>query len=222
METTVCAKCGQEKPVEMFAKNKTRKDGLCNWCRECNSIYKAQYRAEHKEEICIAKKKCYEAKKEQYLQHIKENYYKHQKERIAYSVKWGKENKERRNATHRKHRAENLEMFREKERKYRETHKEQIKNYARKTAWNVSHPFCKELEKVENYELAKADNFVGWDRHHRLETHNSDGEKRLVDLSIAELKALDMYYDRPPEEIIWLRSSEHTRLHMKKNADKRL
>ena len=220
METKVCAKCGQEKPVEMFAKNKTRKDGLCNWCRACNSLYKAQYRAEHEEEIRNAKKKCYEAKKEQYLQHFKENYYKHQKERIAYSVKWGKDNRERRNATHRKHRAENLEKFREKERKYRETHKEQIMDYARKTAWNVSQPFCRELEKVENYALAKADNFVGWDRHHRLETHNSDGERRIVNLSIAELKALDMYYNRPPEEIIWLRSSEHTRLHTKKNENK--
>lgn len=99
--------------------------------------------------------------------------------------------------------------------KYRETHKEQVREYARKTAWNVRHPYCKDLEKVENYEQAKADNFIGWDRHHRLETHNSDGERRLVDLTVDELKALDMYYNRPPEELIWLRSSEHTKLHWK-------
>ena len=51
-------------------------------------------------------------------------------------------------------------------------------------------------------EKAKADNFIGWDRHHRLETHNSDGERRLVNLTVDELKALDMYYNRPAEELI--------------------
>lgn len=213
METRVCKKCGAELPIEAFTKNKSKKSGYNDWCKTCTSIYKAQYRKDHTEEIRQTKKKCYEAKKEQYLKHNKDNYYKHQKERIAYSVKWGKENRERRNATHRKHRAENLEMFREKEKRYRETHKDIIKRCARKTAWNVSYPYCKELEKVENYELAKADNFDKWDRHHRLETHNSDGEKRLVQISREELIALDMYYNRPPEELIWLKSSEHIKLH---------
>ena len=75
--------------------------------------------------------------------------------------------------------------------------------------------FCRNPEKIENYELAKADDFKGWDIHHRLETHTSDGERRLVDLSHKELKALGMYYDRPAEELIYLRRIEHTRLHHK-------
>ena len=29
--------------------------------------------------------------------------------------------------------------------------------------------YCKEYQKIENYELAKADNFKGWEIHHRLE-----------------------------------------------------
>lgn len=33
------------------------------------------------------------------------------------------------------------------------------------------------IEKVENYEKAKADNFKGWDIHHRLETHTFDGKR---------------------------------------------
>ena len=69
--------------------------------------------------------------------------------------------------------------------------------------------FCKEPEKIENYQKAKKDNFKGWHCHHRLETHNSDGERRLVDITVAELQALDMYYDRPPEELIFLTTSEH-------------
>lgn len=73
--------------------------------------------------------------------------------------------------------------------------------------------YCTEPEKIENYEKAKADNFIGWEPHHRLETHNSDGERRLVDISAAELKALDMYYNRPASELIYLPESEHRSLH---------
>jgi len=38
-------------------------------------------------------------------------------------------------------------------------------------------------ENIENYATAKKDNFKGWICHHRLETHNSDSERRLVDIS---------------------------------------
>ena len=69
--------------------------------------------------------------------------------------------------------------------------------------------YCKEPEKIENYEKALADNFKGWHCHHRLETHNSDGIRREVDISQKELKALNMYYHRPPEELIFLPRSEH-------------
>ena len=75
--------------------------------------------------------------------------------------------------------------------------------------------FCEDISKIENYELAKKDDFKGWFRHHRLETHTSEGERRLVDISMEELKALGMYYHRPPEELIYLTKSEHQKLHRK-------
>ena len=75
--------------------------------------------------------------------------------------------------------------------------------------------YCKDIENVENYEKAKKDNFKNWQCHHRLETHNSDGERRLVDISAAELKALRMYYNRPASELIFLTSREHRLLHTK-------
>ena len=74
---------------------------------------------------------------------------------------------------------------------------------------------CDDIENVENYEKALADDFKGWVCHHRLETHNSDGERRLVDIAQKELEALDMYYHRPANELIFLTSSEHTSLHQK-------
>ncbi len=75
--------------------------------------------------------------------------------------------------------------------------------------------YCLDFEKIENFDLAHKDNFKGWECHHRLETHNSDGERRLVDLSMTELLALGMYYNRPAEELIFMRVKDHRQLHLK-------
>ena len=75
--------------------------------------------------------------------------------------------------------------------------------------------YCKDYENIENYNKAKEDNFKNWCCHHRLETHTSDGERRLVDITAEELQALDMYYDRPAEELIFMKHSEHSSLHSK-------
>ena len=75
--------------------------------------------------------------------------------------------------------------------------------------------FCKNPENIENYDKAAADNFIGWECHHRLETHNSDGIRREVDILAAELQSLGMYYNRPSSELIFMKHSEHASLHQK-------
>jgi hypothetical protein len=37
--TKTCTHCHQEKDVSEFNKDYSRKDGLCGWCKECQSIY---------------------------------------------------------------------------------------------------------------------------------------------------------------------------------------
>jgi hypothetical protein len=76
---------------------------------------------------------------------------------------------------------------------------------------------CKHCELVENYDRAVSDKNKKWDLHHRLETHFSDGIERPSNafLSRKELIALDMYYNRPSEELIFLSRSDHNRLHSK-------
>ncbi len=72
---------------------------------------------------------------------------------------------------------------------------------------------CDNIEDIENYERAKADNFRDWVCHHRFETHTSDGERRPVDITRDELKALGMYWHRPASELIFLTRKEHYTLH---------
>ena len=69
--------------------------------------------------------------------------------------------------------------------------------------------YCKNYQDIENYQKALADNFKGWECHHRLETHTPDGIRRDVDISHKELKALRMYYNRPASELIFLTVKEH-------------
>ena len=75
--------------------------------------------------------------------------------------------------------------------------------------------YCKDLEDIENYQKAIADTTQTYVLHHRLETHTSDGERRLVDITKKELMALGMYFHRPASELIFLTKSEHVFLHKK-------
>ena len=49
METKVCSKCKQEKPLSEFAINRTKKDGHASDCKACRKIYRDKHYLEHKE-----------------------------------------------------------------------------------------------------------------------------------------------------------------------------
>ena len=68
---------------------------------------------------------------------------------------------------------------------------------------------CKEIEHVENYNQAAQDNFHGWILHHRLELTLENEQAHTAE----ELIRLNMYYNRPYFELIFMKRSEHTKLH---------
>ena len=57
--TKICTKCGRELPLECFSKDKTKKDGLYCWCKECGKQYSKQYFAKHKAEKCVYQNQYY-------------------------------------------------------------------------------------------------------------------------------------------------------------------
>lgn len=74
--------------------------------------------------------------------------------------------------------------------------------------------YCKEtIENIENYALAKKDNFKGWVLHHKLETHDKYGNKREEEIPHIILKSLGLYYYRPAAELVFMTNSEHSTLH---------
>lgn len=90
--------------------------------------------------------------------------------------------------------------------KWRKEHKEQHK-LANRICYeehriNGYTKYCKEnFDLIENYELAKADNFdtKKWHLHHRLENY----------WSAKTLKRKGLYYNLNPEALIWLPADKH-------------
>lgn len=72
--------------------------------------------------------------------------------------------------------------------------------------------FCKEdINLIENYEEAINDKNTTWDLHHIRElTPDCD-----FAYSRKDLKKMNLYYQRPANELIFLRRSEHIALHNK-------
>lgn len=84
---------------------------------------------------------------------------------------------------------------------------EYMRLYNLKTRWNK---ICSDYEHIENYELAKEENFHSWVIHHKLG----------LNLKRSELIKRNMYYDRPADELIFMRKSDHSRLHILEKIEK--
>lgn len=64
--------------------------------------------------------------------------------------------------------------------------------------------YCTDYKNIENYEEA-VKSPLRYDLHHRLEIDEMQSAKDLI--------AENLYYYRPPEELIFLEHGEHMRLH---------
>ena len=128
----------------------------------------------------LATKRWQENNKEHYAK-LRKNYYENNREKILeYGKKWAKDNREHVNKKIRERRSNKTKL---------ERRISKLKAY------------CKELELVENYELAKLDNFDSklWCLHHKLENYWK--RKTLI--------RKGLYYSVNPESLIFLRNEEH-------------
>lgn len=40
-----CTHCGASLPLSAFHRDRAQRDGLCRWCRRCDTVKKRNYRA---------------------------------------------------------------------------------------------------------------------------------------------------------------------------------
>jgi hypothetical protein len=79
-----CSRCDKDLPLESFNKDKTRKDGLAWFCRECNKKNSAQYYIDNREKCLDNFKDVYERNKEDRLIQAKEYRDSHKEEIKSY------------------------------------------------------------------------------------------------------------------------------------------
>ena len=156
-KTKVCSKCGLEKDVSEFNKDKYTKDGIDCQCRSCRKEYQhthkeeiKKWKEEHREEILEDAKEHYQNNKKELLEDAKE-YYEKNKEKILKDVKKYREtHPEEIKATRKKHyqnnREEILEDAKENSKEYYATHKEEKQEYSKQ---------YREIHKKEIKEKAK-------------------------------------------------------------------
>lgn len=79
---------------------------------------------------------------------------------------------------------------------------------------------CDDIRLIENYDLALRDEDRMWACHHRLETHDENGNLRDKFVARQELIDKGLYYSRPASELIFMTVKDHMALHKNGKANK--
>ena len=82
-QTKVCTKCGEEKGLGGFHKNKNGKFGVTPICKVCQSEYHKQYRQENRERLREYNKQYHKENRQKRQQYFREN----RKKRISIKAK---------------------------------------------------------------------------------------------------------------------------------------
>lgn len=73
---------------------------------------------------------------------------------------------------------------------------------------------CEDISLIENYNEA-VNSEEEYDCHHRLETHDENGELREIFLTSKELVKMGKYYNVKADELIFMPRHEHLSMHSK-------
>lgn len=79
--------------------------------------------------------------------------------------------------------------------------------------------YCiEDISSIENYQQAINDNENMWELHHKLETQDENGCIRKLPLSYKELQEMGLYWNRPANELIFMKQTEHKSYHLMGNS----
>jgi len=161
----ICSKCKAEKEESAFCKDKSKKDGLNSWCKDCAH----QNREKNKDERRPKSKKYYEENKESILER-KKIWRINNKEKIAGRDKqYLVEHREKINDKNRRWRKNNPEKLKKSKKLYYENNKEEI-------LANRKHNY-----KENNEEIKKQRKL--WDKRNRKNITAKEKERRKNDIN---------------------------------------
>lgn len=200
----LCKKCNTSKEFLEFSKKKSNKDGLNNWCKECNKEYLKNYYLENKDSLNDKTKSNYQIKSEYYKLKSKEyrnenkeyyseyhkNYYLDNKEDLLdYKKEHYLNNKDIYLDKSKKWKEENKELYLEFLKQWRGENKEYSKDYLKK--WFNDNP-DKRKEYYENLRLNNP-HIIAWrsvlkNAIKRINTKKSNSTIEMLGYSSNDLK----------------------------------
>lgn len=86
--TRVCRKCGQEKPLSEFVKDKTCALGYSHTCKQCNAKRNRKWRAANPEKVLECKRKWRAANPEKIRECNRKRYAANPEKVLEYNRKW--------------------------------------------------------------------------------------------------------------------------------------
>jgi hypothetical protein len=127
-----CYKCREEKQLQEFAKDKSKKDGLNSACRVCSSLMIKEYSENNRDKI-KSSRKIYNEKNKEKNKEYWESYYAINKETLLEKAKeWYQENKEEYTEYRKTYNSENEDKIKQYEKSYYILNKETVLNRGKK------------------------------------------------------------------------------------------
>ena len=186
METKICTKCGEEKPVteEYFNKSNKYIDGYTYYCKVCISGYKKQYYQKNKDKL-KSKTKTYEKNNKAKIAEYKRIYRQknkskllkyfeqYRKENIKYISKykkqWAEKNKDRLLIKYKQNYIENREVVIERSKEYSRNNMGKRIKYSKKYYENNKE---KHADRVKRYTLINIEKIT--ERRRQWKKNNKD------------------------------------------------
>lgn len=185
MTTKICSKCNSAKETNLFYKDKTRKDGLDNICKECkNKILKIRYENNKDKYIEISRE--YRKNNPEKIKEINKNSKLKNRDKIKeYMKEYRQINKEKIKITELIYKEKNIEKIKERKRLYSVNNREKINETRRKYRIklrenkHIIKSFMTEEERIESNRFSK------WKYKHKRRAIEKDG-----DVSMSQIKEL--------------------------------
>lgn len=150
LQVKTCRKCKTNKPFEDFTKNTRNKDGFSTWCRACEKL-----KYQENKDYLLERRNAWEEKNPDKVQAYREKF---RGAYTEYRKEYYLENKEKYAERAKKYRLDDPQHHREIDKRYKETHREQINAYHRewkknKRETSVEHVLRSNMSRRINYAL---------------------------------------------------------------------
>lgn len=130
-----CNKCGVDKPLDQYSKNKNHQDGHQHFCKECFKVY----REANKKALAAQKASYYSANKQAVSQRSALRYQREREKLLDQTAKWAKDNADKRQVAAKRRYAQNRDVALKHSKEYYQKNKSTVyTKTARRRAARIS------------------------------------------------------------------------------------